>query len=749
LGLGLATFSGILFADYFPFPSSLGLLLFGSLLIGALGGIRGFLFPAVATGFAVIHIWQTTESSGFQCREWCGDEPRLVKLVGTLSDEPVSRASGSRFLMEIEHLEIPDLEITRKHLKPGLRFLCFASEGTFHYGERVELQGILSLPQAPHNPGEFPYRDWLRRKGIYQTLHILHATPLSSPSSHGIFYGMHRLRDFVADLLQAGISDSPEEAALIRGMTLGEYKGEEDIQNAFRRTGVYHLFSVSGLHVAMVGLIVSILSRPLGRRTSLLLSFGAIILYAAITGFRPAGVRAACMGSLIFGGLAFELRPHSINSLACAFTLLLATNTQLLFDAGFQLSFLVVAGILIGAPFLQRGLNRFFLTDPFIPKSLWTHRRRMFHAAYGHISSALSVSLAAWLASFIFIASAFHLISWISPVANLFAAPLAFGMLALALISILTGSFLPWFAEIFNQTNWLCASILIWGIQQFATIPYGWTRAGESPPRQSVEWTILDMDRGGASLMRTPHQSFLIDCGDERSVSRTLRPFLESKGLPALDGILMTHADASHTGGLASVLNAFPTHRIGNHANDARLTQWVRQQATDPSSHHVLLTAGDVWKLENGESDVQIKILHPEKDFPATIADDRALVFLATIQGQRILHLSDAGPRTLSQLALHHPRLQADVVVMGRHQNGTFPSPTQLARLGVRAVITSVAHFPSTEMLDLSWANEIRRLGMVLFRQDETGAVICRFSKNKFRIDSFLGKMAYEERHYE
>ena len=105
------------------------------------------------------------------------------------------------------------------------------------------------------------------------------------------------------------------------------------------------------------------------------------------------------MSAVLLGGFIAERKAFAFNSLAAAATLILWWDTNELFAVGFQLSFSVVAAILLLQEPTFRFLSRRFAPDPFMPRSLFTPRRRTLNNCLVWLARASSVSFAAWIGS--------------------------------------------------------------------------------------------------------------------------------------------------------------------------------------------------------------------------------------------------------------------------------------------------------------------------------------------------------------
>ena len=273
-----------------------------------------------------------------------------------------------------------------------------------------------------------------------------------------------------------GLDDSPEVKNFVSGIVLGiRHETPEDIEEPFQQTGTIHLFAVAGLHVGIVAALLWVLAAiaRLPRKRAAAFIIPSLFFYAAVTGLHIPALRAAVMASILVGSYFFERRVFLPNSLAAAAFFILCWNTNELFSTGFQLSFAVVGAIVLFADPFFRFFQRRAAPDPFLPQSLVRGPRRWMHSSYEWLCRAASVSFAAWIGSLPLILWYFHLVTPISLVANLVVVPIAFFVLAIALLSLMTTPLFPWVALIFNNANWALATLVISIVHLFARIPGG------------------------------------------------------------------------------------------------------------------------------------------------------------------------------------------------------------------------------------------------------------------------------------
>jgi len=238
---------------------------------------------------------------------------------------------------------------------PGdLRVTWFAPDPELLYGDRVTVAGSVRLPEAFDG---FDYPAYLARRGIFATMRADGDGAVRRAGAAGS--AVLRLGDRIRQAVLGQLADAlgAREAALAQGLLFGDRAAlADDVEDAFRRTGLMHILAVSGLHLGIVlgGLwfalrwarVRAVVAYPL---------VGVVVLAVLwIVGPRVSLVRA----SLLFGflglgsvladcGLILRRSIDPLNGLAAAGLVLVALQPSQLADAGFQLTFAATAGILL------------------------------------------------------------------------------------------------------------------------------------------------------------------------------------------------------------------------------------------------------------------------------------------------------------------------------------------------------------------------------------------------------------------
>lgn len=742
VGLAIAASIGILLADLTP-NTTPGLVV--ALGIGAAIALISrkslIVYALVAGAFLSLHSLRLTESAGVRLARQLGIEPQPVTVVGSVVSEPRTSAKGlASFLLRLDSIE-----------QEGRMFVSDATlsvrwRGQTELGNRLRLFGVAERIGPPRNPGEFDMRSYLSRQDVYHTLLVRYPENgriLDHSGGNPIWRAAQQSRKWMQGALSRGLEDSPEIHGLISGMVLGARdETPDEIEEQFQQTGTLHLFAVSGLNVAIVAQLLWIIAvaARVPRRWAIALIIPALFFYAAITGFNTSSVRAALMGAILLGGFFVERKVLAVNSVAAAAFLILCCDTNQLFSTGFQLSFAVVLALILLANPLYRFLVRGWEPDPFLPRSLLGNFPKILQRGWHAIARGLSVSLAAWIGSTPLILPYFHLVTPVSLLANLIVVPIAFFVLAVGLVSLLLTPIASALAVIFNNANWSLTWAILGTVQLLARAPAShiYLERPRWPDGAHTEITALDLNEGAAVHIRSAKMDWLFDPGGERDFKRVVRSYLRSRGINRLDGLLLTHGDATHIGGAGAVLQAFrPRHLIDSPSPDRSIVhRRLIAECAQRSIPRNLVVAGDEFPLSRR---VTARILFPPSDSRARIADDQALVVQLILPGNtRVLLMSDSGDATERSLLDRRADLRSDLLIKGQHHSGASGSPDFLEAVQPRAIIASAREPAENQRIKEDWAEMVKNRGIKLLRQDKTGAVSVRFFKDHWEATPFL-----------
>jgi competence protein ComEC len=309
---------------------------------------------------------------------------------------------------------------------------CMAA--SLDYGNRVLFFALTKELPGPANPFSYDYRRYLLTKGILIQAYVKKGQwkIISTNEQNPLYSFALSLRKIMLDIFRNNRMEG-REFAVGAALLLG-YVDEIDpgLIKDYAATGAMHILSVSGMHVGIIFIVLEKLLAGLRRfRHGIVLKTGLVILliwfYAALTGLSPAVLRAAAMLSLVAMGNSLQRSPDILNTLAASVMLLLICNPRYLADAGFQLSYLAVAGIIL----VNKPISNLFQPDYWIVDQVW---------------AILAVSLAAQIATFPLSLYYFHQFPNYFMITNILVVPLSSLIIYVGIILLLFGSvpFISW-----------------------------------------------------------------------------------------------------------------------------------------------------------------------------------------------------------------------------------------------------------------------------------------------------------------
>jgi competence protein ComEC len=487
------------------------------------------------------------------------------------------------------------------------------------------------------------------------------------------------------------------------------------------------------------------------------------------------------MMSVVAAGWTLRRPSDLLNSLAAAACLLLVWDPRQIGDAGFQLSFVVVLSLAVVAPLFMGWGASLLEAEPWLPEDL-SHRpsdwlRVRCHRAW----MGLSVSVAAWVGSAPLAAFYFQVATPVSIGLNLLVCPLAGLVVLSGICSLICSSWWVWGSECFNASGWLAMRLMMWMSKEAADLPGAWWRvappsvifmlgyfglvlwglAGEWPRRTRWLWvgisvslmilgmlvpsvrqarevsvTVLPVAGGDAVWLDLPgrEKDLLIDAGDSNAAEWLIGPFLNGLGRGDIPRLLLTHGDASHVGGVETLL-------AGRNVGEV----WVSAIHARSSVYRKVLAGLEaegvsIRRVGHGDEWGELTVLHPKGTDDFNRADDQALVMLLQREGFRVLLCSDLGRQGQMRLLEREPGLRADVVVAGLPSDeGDFLSDTFLGVVRPRVLVVSCGSPARRSAVSRELETRLGRFGCRVVWTRESGGVVLRLGFGRLEIELMDG----------
>jgi competence protein ComEC len=661
-----------------------------------------------------------------------------------------------------------------------------STSGSLVPGDRVWAAGRLRTPRGFRNPGAVNRARVAaaREVSVELSASVLHHQG-SSPDVPWR-WAHHVAARWSGQLTRL---DQGEPAALVRGAVVGQRAEiSEDTQQQWRDAGVYHVLSVSGLHLGVVALLAfAVLRRVVAalgwlpsRPPALLagpVAAGLAAAYTAITGAETATVRALVVVLLLIVGRALARSLRFLDALGAAALALVLARPVAVFDPSFQLSF--------GAASVLALVAR---ADIARARPAW--QRRLLRAG---CSSLVITAVTSPITAFHFGA-----VSWggvignlcITPVVELVVIPLALIGLVLGDLVSAPGQALLWLAVKVGQVamamaTWLApltpsievtaAELALWSGTALVVALVGLMLAGRlrvrpgipmlsiavvmaialgsghEPRRRPGELliTFLDVGQGDAAIVETPGgQVWLVDAGGTvgatsaaSAAGRELVRVLRHLRIEAIDLAVVSHPHPDHYGGLMAVSDRLPVRHVWVAATTshtgcldgdlcfARVMEHLQRRGA--------LVASPPLGLGAVSAGARLRVLapafHPERAPLVAAADpvrsvnDNSLVVMIEYRGRRILFLGDLEREGEEALALAHD-LEADVVKVAHHGSRTSSSWAIVEASSPRLAVVSVGQANRYGLPNDDALARWRQRGVEVLRTDRVGAVAVRIT---------------------
>lgn len=268
------------------------------------------------------------------------------------------------------------------------------------------------------NPYDFDFADYLRDNGIVYSQHV-HVDSMRVCGEMNDFFSVLERQKLNLSHKILNTNISSETQALLIALLLGNraYLSHE-LRQDFSNSGIAHLLALSGLHIGIIALILWFILYPLElcrlRWLRFTITMACLVLFDIITGLSPSVVRATVLIAFVFASFLVQRRYNPLNSLLSAALLILVFAPNSIYNAGFQLSFVTVASILVFSPNIKVK-NRFV----------------------NYFLTLVITSVIASLSSFMIIAHYFHTIPHFTILTNIVVLPVFPIILTLSVIILI------------------------------------------------------------------------------------------------------------------------------------------------------------------------------------------------------------------------------------------------------------------------------------------------------------------------
>lgn len=517
-------------------------------------------------------------------------------------------------------------------------------------GDTIKIEGILKAPQISKNPSQFDYAKYLRFKKVFTLFYadnnwtVLHnAENLTGK----IISNLNDTRNKILNLHSKNIKSPMIE--ILGGIIFGDDAVNPDniTKKSFINSGIFHILAASGMNVTLIFGIWFFFAKNLkfNYKFSIITGILLIIFYTCMTGFGPPIIRASLMLTLILIGKLIDRKTPTMALLFMVAFIMLLFSPLMLFDVGFQLSFIITFALIYTAPLLTFNFpNKYFnyflgaCLIPVIaqffaaPLQLYYFNTFTLYSVFANIAIIPVLSIVSFLGFISSILAIFPLISnkicyfadiilnplliYIIKIADFFSSlpysiiylkkPSTFQIILYFSIIILVISLLR-FRSKYKYFLPTIAILFITFI--FTLIPINNNKA---------EIIFFAVENADSILIKSPHnQYFLIDSGkspyksaSSQAANITLK-YLKDKGIKNIKAYIITHFDSDHAGGTIDLIKNLNIENIyiPPKAEDSQLYYKILDYFKENNTNFYTLS-GKLKIYE--EKDFSIKILLPD-----------------------------------------------------------------------------------------------------------------------------------------
>lgn len=659
------------------------------------------------------------------------DEPALVRVRGIVESSPLVRdtATGSMALYNYRapasffRFSIESLYEGGAGWQAARGRLLVKCDETLHSlrpGDLVEMLGWLRRFPEPRNPGEFDRATYARVLGQAGMLTIpqRELVRVIEASRSSFIDSFRRWREqwrtaatgwLLADL---PYTDRTERQALLAALLIGE-RGPDlaDLDQSFRHVGLSHLLAISGAHLGVLAGVVLLIFRLVSppRRWHGLLLIAIVLAYLFLIEARTPVYRAAIMTCAASLGLVFARRLSAGGLVALSAFALLCWSPQQLFDAGFQLSYGVVLGLI-------------FFSAPM--RARWFGPRNQLAASTSAMvwewsKGLAAASIVAWAVATPLVIHHFGMVTPLAALASVIAIPVTSALLAVGYLKMLCGALLPSAGVLLAAPLTVLSDLLISIVQALDALPLSFL----SVPKGSAVWTLLalgviclwfvhssralrrvliialfaltlwlarpilpiwhkpplridmlSVGDGSCYILRSAGSTVIFDCGSSTDLDAgrsQIVPALEALGVRSVDALVVSHANLDHFSAAIEIAERFRIRRVcvthqfmrAAEHNSFSPGAYLLEELTQRRAAIEVIARGEHRRFGS----IEWTFLHPPADGRFNIVNDSSCVISITAANRRVLLTGDIQREAMAMLLSDPSAIDADVLELPHH----------------------------------------------------------------------------------
>ena len=594
-------------------------------------------------------------------------------------------------------------------------------------GYKVKVEGTMSMPDKNSNFYLFNYSNYLKSINIH---YIMRPDKIWILNKGNALYSIKR-----SIINRINKIDNPYLNTFIIG---DNSKLDDNVLNSYRTNGISHLFAVSGMHIALIVLILEFILHRLKIKNKIIIII-VILFYFFLTNYSKSIIRAGLLYIILLLNKKYNFKLSTLKVLILLLAISIIINPYNLYNISFLFTYLVTISLVLNNRLINRYKNYFI-------KILITSFIAFIVTIPIMINNYYSINLLGMFLNIIFVPLVSLIIFPLSII--VFIIPSLSNILNFYVLVLEKSSLFFSNIKLFNLT--LCHINIVVFIIYYVIIILVFTMLNKNKYAYllllitlifihsnyryidyNAYYIMLDVKQGDSSLLILPNNkgNIMIDTGGSYNndiTNNILIPTLKSRGIKRINYLIITHGDYDHIGEAINLVENFKVEKV-------------------------IFNCGEYNDLENE----LIKVINKKKiPYYSCIKelniDNNKLFFLQTkeynnendnsnviyteINRYKFMFMGDASSSTEKEILDKYNLPDVDVLKVGHHGSKTSSSNEFINEINPKYSIISVGKnnrygHPNKEVLDNLEKSKI-------YRTDKQGSIMFKIINNKLKIET-------------
>ncbi len=607
---------------------------------------------------------------------------------------------------------------------------------TFDYelGDKIKLFGKLKLPSNNSIFNGFNYREYLKYERINYIFDIDEIIKISNNKSI-----MYKLKNSIINI----INKSPNKDYL-HTFLLGNNKYiDKEVMESYRINGISHLFSISGMHISLLSMIILKLLKNYKFKKEVVILF--LLIYMTLTDFLPSILRSGIFFILIYLNKKFNLNISMFKLMIILLFICVLIDPYIVYKIGFQYSYTISFYLITFNQLINKSKNKLYklFIVSFISFIVSVPITINNFSQINVLSIFLNIFFVPIVSSIIFPLS---LITFLFPFFNnLFAILInIFELLSITFSKIDNFIFImSKISTLFIIIYYIIISITLYFLSKnkykyivslmfIFVIHYNITIFNKG-----LEITYIDVGQGDSIFIKFPNDksNILIDTGgkvtygnlkNNYSVGKNIIDYLKSMGIRKLDYLIITHGDFDHMGDSLYLIDKFKVENVIFNCGEFNVLEKELIKVLDEKKIKYYSCIKELNIDNNKLYFLQTKKYDNE--------NDNSNVIYTELNGYKFMFMGDAGVEKEKDILDKYNLANIDVLKVGHHGSKTSSSKEYIDEIKPKYAIISVGKnnrygHPNKEVLNNLDNSKI-------YRTDQDGSIMFKIKNNKLKIET-------------